>query len=443
MAAFCKKSALRAVPSLLAARAAERPPTVHRTHALCTHAAPQSGGGGGAATVPPVTLADLHTALRPLNDGMASLRSVCSALNENVGALVEVVAGGAVTSQWSRTRVCSLSELAAAMLAHEQGASESSAVVDALCVSLAPDVRAAQAWPRRTRIAALTHTRVQVWRCLHRVAGRLHKSFVELQRFSAAAQPLCDEALELVERLRAPEPDWRSLERLARLWEEGFRAAPQCADESCVSSAVRDFALKMAAAGATSADAVEQHAARLLAEGDGRQRREGPSLAFVVATAQFSGLPLFELDFDGIGGVIYSEDTRKLTVPLIEVKAAPAKGAFLLLKASDHLRNASLTLHRLPHATAASEAARQLRLRAVAACVVCLAAARCKGSPWAGLQRVEVKGIVKLLRPLRPQQLARLRAEHEDVALLLPAAGSVTCILRTEFSVIGDSRTAS
>jgi hypothetical protein len=97
---------------------------------------------------------------------------------------------------------------------------------------------------------------------------------------------------------------------------------------------------------------------------------------------------------------------------------------------------------RAPRAAAASDAVRQLYVRGAAACAVCLAAARCEGSPWAGLQRVEVEGVVALLHPLRPQQLAGLHREHAHASLHLPAAGGVECIVRTEFWEIGNSRNA-
>jgi hypothetical protein len=166
------------------------------------------------------------------------------------------------------------------------------------------------------------------------VADRLHSSFSALQRSSAAAEPLCDDTHNLRERLRAPEADWACLEELARLWEVALQAAPTCADEACVASALRGFARQMAAAGTTSAAEGEALAARLLEAGDKRARRPGPSLAFVVATTQLCDTPLFELDFDGVGAVSYYPDTCVLAVPLMEVKVAPVKGALCLRQTS-------------------------------------------------------------------------------------------------------------
>jgi hypothetical protein len=65
---------------------------------------------------------------------------------------------------------------------------------------------------------------------------------------------------------------------------------------------------------------------------------------------------------------------------------------------------------------------------------VCLAAARCERSPWARARRVEVRAVLALLRPLRPQQLVRLQLQHAHAPLQLPAAGGVACIVRTQFS---------
>ena len=97
-------------------------------------------------------------------------------------------------------------------------------------------------------------------------------------------------------------------------------------------------------------------------------------------------------------------------------------------------------LTRLPRAAAASDAAWQLRHRAAAACAVFLAAARCEGSPWAGLRRIVVDGTVALLRPMRPQQLARLHNDHAHTSLPLPAAGGVECCVRVSFWVAGNKR---
>jgi len=94
-------------------------------------------------------------------------------------------------------------------------------------------------------------------------------------------------------------------------------------------------------------------------------------------------------------------------------------------------------------ATTASAAAWQLRRRAAVVCaVVCLAAARCEGSPWASLQRVVVDGSVALLRPLRPQQMARLRVEHAHTSHRFygPSAGQVKCSVHVSFWVIGNPR---
>lgn len=130
----------------------------------------------------------------------------------------------------------------------------------------------------------------QVRRCLHLVMDKLHASFLELHRSGPEAEPLCDDTLDLWQRLDGAEPDWPRLQQLARLFESGFLVAPQCDDEACVAGAVRRFAAEMAAAGTLSAAAGEQLAARLLEQGDGSMRSAGPSLAFVVATAQLCTL---------------------------------------------------------------------------------------------------------------------------------------------------------
>ena len=62
------------------------------------------------------------------------------------------------------------------------------------------------------------------------------------------------------------------------------------------------------------------------------------------------------------------------------------------------------------------------------------------GSPWASLRRVMVDGSVALLRPLRPQQLARLRVEHAHASLHVPSAGEVKCSAHVSFWVIGNAR---
>lgn len=137
-----------------------------------------------------------------------------------------------------------------------------------------------------------------------------------------------DESYVLMQRLDSTEPDWPCLQLLAQLWVAAFWAAPERADEACLGEAVRRFAGAMVAAGTCSAAASEQLAARLLEAGDGLARQEGPSLAFVLATTQLCGkAKYFELDFDGIGQLSYCPDTRVLTLPLMEVKIAPTKGA--------------------------------------------------------------------------------------------------------------------
>ena len=194
---------------------------------------------------------------------------------------------------------------------------------------------------------------------------KLHASFVELQRSGAEAEPLCDDTYNLRQRLHSAGPDWPCVEQLARLYEAGFLAAPQRADEACVAGATHRFAAEMAAAGSLSAAAGERLAARLLADGNGPTRSEGPSLAFVVATAQLCDAPLFELDFDGVGALSYCADTCVLNAPLMEVKSAPAKGA--LVAAARLLGNTPLT--RLPRASqrptrrGSCAAARPLRAR--------------------------------------------------------------------------------
>ncbi len=103
------------------------------------------GGGADDASAPLTAArldAALDAALRPVHEGLASLLSVAAATSDNVGALAEAVAGGGAASEWSRALVCSLGELGAAVLGHEEGDDESRAVVRQLCASLAPDVRA-------------------------------------------------------------------------------------------------------------------------------------------------------------------------------------------------------------------------------------------------------------------------------------------------------------
>lgn len=124
------------------------------------------GGGGGddeasnmkaSAQDAATFIASLNSALLPLSEGLARLndtvealsaefaeqRRAMGALSENVGALAEVVAGSAVAStEWSRARACSLSELCAVLLRHEEGCDESRAVVRKLCASFEPDVSA-------------------------------------------------------------------------------------------------------------------------------------------------------------------------------------------------------------------------------------------------------------------------------------------------------------
>ena len=158
---------------------------------------------------------------------------------------------------------------------------------------------------------------------------KLHASFLELQRSGPEAELLFDDTLDLRQQLDGAKPDWPRLLQLARLYEAGFLVAPQREDEACVASAARRFAAEMAAAGSLSAAAGERLAARLREEGDGRTRSEGPSLAFVVATAQLCDAPLFVLDFDGIGALSYCADTGVLNAPFMEVKSAPAKGALV------------------------------------------------------------------------------------------------------------------
>jgi hypothetical protein len=158
---------------------------------------------------------------------------------------------------------------------------------------------------------------------------KLHVSFLQLQRSGTEAEPLSDSTLHLRQQLCGAEPDWSSLQQLARLYEIAFMAAPlqQRHDEACVAGAVCHFATKMAAAGTLSAAAGERLAARLLEEGDGRMRTAGPSLAFVLATAWLFDSPLFELEFDGVGALSYCADTCVLNAQLMEVKTAGAKGA--------------------------------------------------------------------------------------------------------------------
>jgi hypothetical protein len=180
-AALCKPAIRRAaVPSLSAARSAA---PLRRAHAWRASAERQSGGGADEANTP-LTLADLTTALSaalsPVHEGlnslrtdttslrtdmtsmrtditslrtditslrtdttslrtdttatrtdmtsmrtdMTSMRSVAGAMSDNFGALAEVLAGGRAASQWRRARVCSLGELGAAVLGHEEGDDE-------------------------------------------------------------------------------------------------------------------------------------------------------------------------------------------------------------------------------------------------------------------------------------------------------------------------------
>ena len=383
-------------------------------------------------------VAELRSMASATNENVAELRSMASATNENVAALVEVAAGAAVASEWSRARVNSLSELCTLLLAHEEDGDESRAVVRLLCASLAPDVRAPLPAVRGvpSRDAYAVSPPAQVWRCLCRMMHKLYASFLELQRSGALAEPLCDDTLDLRHRLDGAEPDWACLQQLAWLC-EARRSAPKRADEACVAGAVRRFAAEMAAAGTLSAAAGEQLAARLLQEGDGRMRSAGPSLAFVVATAQLCDAPLFELDFDGVGALSYCADTCVLNAALMEVKSAPTKGA--LVAAALLLRDTLLT-RLLLRAAAAADAVRHLRRRAAAACAVFLAAARCEDSPWAGLRSIVVDGTVALLRPLREQQLARLHADHAHALLQLPAAGAVECSMLVSFWVVGNKK---
>ena len=151
---------------------------------------------------------------------------------------------------------------------------------------------------------------------------------------------------------------------------------------------------------------------------------------------QLCDAPLFELDFDGIGQLSYCANTGVLAVPLMEVKIAPAKGR--VASPAPLLGGPRLT--RPPRAATASDAAWQLRRRAAVACAVCLAAARCEGSPWASLRHVAVDGSVALLRPLRAQQQARLRDEHAHVSLQVPSAGEIKCSAHVSFWVIGNAR---
>lgn len=272
-----------------------------------------------------------------------------------------------------------------------------------------------------------------MWRGLRSAVHKLHASLLELQHSGAKAEPLSDDTLDLRQRLGGAEPDWPCLQQLALLFASKFEVAPQCADEACVALALHHFATEMAAAGTLSAAAGEQLAAGLLEESDGRAWRAGPSLAFVVATAQLCDAPLFELDFDGVGQLSFCADTGVLAAPLLEVKTAPAKGAAALLPGEARLTRPSRT-------ATASDAAWQLRRRAAVACAVCLAAARCEGSPWAPLRRIVVDGSVALLRPLRPQQLARLRVEHAHTLLQVPSAEEMHCCARISFWVIGNAR---
>lgn len=165
----------------------------------------------------------------------------------------------------------------------------------------------------------------QVWRGLLAVVHKLHASLSELQRFGLKAEILCDDTLDLRQRLGGDRPDWACLQQLARLYEAKLLAAPQCADEARVAGALHRFAAKMDAAG-TLSPATSEPAARLLEETDGRARRAGSSLAFAVATALLCDVPLFELDFDGIGQLSFCAATGVLAIPLMEVKTAPAKG---------------------------------------------------------------------------------------------------------------------
>jgi len=53
-----------------------------------------------------------------------------------------------------------------------------------------------------------------------------------------------------------------------------------------------------------------------------------------------------------------------------------------------------------------------------------------------------VDGSVALLRPLRPQQMARLRVEHAHTSHRFygPSAGQVKCSVHVSFWVIGNPR---
>jgi hypothetical protein len=157
------------VPSLPAAR---KTAPLRRSHARRARAELQRGGGADEASAPltkanlkEALSAALHELLGSLRADVGSLRtdmillradvgsmradttsllSVASATCDNLGALAEALAGGGGrASRRSRARVCSLSELGAAVLAHESGDDESRAVLRQLCAWLAPDVRAA------------------------------------------------------------------------------------------------------------------------------------------------------------------------------------------------------------------------------------------------------------------------------------------------------------
>jgi hypothetical protein len=295
---------------------------------------------------------------------------------------------------------------------------------------------------------------------------------------------LADDALQTM-----PRDDWSRMQQLAKQLAHTFERARSanvpCADEAALAHALTRFASGMhracsarqqGAAGAQAATpeamaaASSATAAALLAKLDAdacASPTDKPSLPFVLFMAQLSDAVLYELEFDGIGGVRFSALKRVLSLTLVEAKASNRKGAHaactaalpaaafastvLFSRAQHNARGVRLLVLTLPRATAAwracaaGDAAVQAKLRARVLYAVAVAAAidaarrSRRASPLARLRRVEVHAHVALLQPLSGQQRVALETQYGKAKRLRRSgATKVSCSLSMRFWALAD-----